>query len=589
MTAGRRVSWMGAAADIAGDSPTGRRVSWMGAKPSMDSLASAGFEPWRKTFDFFDVDNSGTLSVEDFRQCLTSFGQKVTTEHVRQMLREADLDDSGEVEFDEFVKLMTSDSSKKVTMGAVRRYFETLDKDGSGYITAAELRHAYTTLGHGLSDRQMDLLIDRYDLDGNGELKFDEFLDFVRDGHGVEVDMLDDDALSHAGPPAAKAALEPPSPKKPGMLPFWKGKEEKGDWVEVKDKRLAGVLKPMANADGKVKMTDLQAAVDMWVRSRNVLVDPASDPNLHWDKHRAKPGLANVIHKTNHIALVVSDVGRSAEFYAKVIGLQQIRRPNFDRHGAWFTMGNVELHLIKGEPLVHSGKDLIVNHIAIETTDIDRVPEILTAAGVPFRQNVSVPKGSMDSGSGTNSTNNSRKIVKQFFLRDPDGYYLEICDCAVLTKYCLGDINEVAGYDQGISLHLAETAMFVNLTERLAHRASRVQRELNQLCREMKAQPTPTILERLGCRKAAAAVDEEKVKKLIVRRGIYGDICQNETEESLRDILRLANNHVPTAMKVLEIRGWEGAVMSPPAFFEAGSEKVNPEAFLMPKYSIALV
>lgn len=86
-----------------------------------------------------------------------------------------------------------------------------------------------------------------------------------------------------------------------------------------------------------------------------------------------------------------------------------------------------------------------MNHIAIETTDIDRVPEILTAAGVPFRQNVSVPKGSMDSGSGTNSTNNSRKIVKQFFLRDPDGYYLEICDCAVLTKYCLGDINEVAG------------------------------------------------------------------------------------------------------------------------------------------------
>lgn len=84
-----------------------------------------------------------------------------------------------------------------------------------------------------------------------------------------------------------------------------------------------------------------------------------------------------------------------------------------------------------------------MNHIAIETTDIDRVPEILTAAGVPFRQNVSVPKGTMQSGAGTNSSNNSNKIVRQFFLRDPDGYYLEICDCAVLTKYCLGDIQDL--------------------------------------------------------------------------------------------------------------------------------------------------
>jgi len=388
-----------------------------------------------------------------------------------------------------------------------------------------------------------------------------------------------------AHPPAAKQ--EPESPRR--GLRFWKNSgaaEDKGEWVSVKDKKMGAVLKPMTNADGKVKMTDLQAAVDMWARSRGV---PFDDPSLHWDPQRVKHGLGEVVHKSNHIAVIVSDVGRSADFYANVIGLQQIRRPNFDRHGAWFTMGNIELHLIKGEPLVHSGKDLIVNHIAIETTDIDRVPEILTAAGVPFRQNVSVPKGTMQSGAGTNSSNNSNKIVRQFFLRDPDGYYLEICDCAVLTKYCLGDIQDLAGYDQGISLHLAETAMFVNLTERLAHRASRVQQELDQLCREMKWRPASEIVARLGAKQPAKEVNEEKLKRLITRRGVYGDICQNESEASIREILLLANNHVPTAMKVMQIRGWEGAVMSPPAFFEAGSEKVNPEAFLMPKYSIALV
>ena len=40
--------------------------------------------------------------------------------------------------------------------------------------------------------------------------------------------------------------------------------------------------------------------------------------------------------------------------------------PDFlDRHGAWLTFGNVDLHLIKGRPAVHADDDLIVSHIAI--------------------------------------------------------------------------------------------------------------------------------------------------------------------------------------------------------------------------------
>ena len=72
-----------------------------------------------------------------------------------------------------------------------------------------------------------------------------------------------------------------------------------------------------------------------------------------------------------------------------------MRRPNFDRHGAWFTLGNLELHLIKGVPLVHSGDDLIVGHISLECegglTKMAEVKEKLDAMGVYYRQNISVP------------------------------------------------------------------------------------------------------------------------------------------------------------------------------------------------------
>lgn len=117
------------------------------------------------------------------------------------------------------------------------------------------------------------------------------------------------------------------------------------------------------------------------------------------------------------------------KLWPNVMGFQQIRRPNFDRHGAWFTMGNPEPHLIKGTPIVHSGDDLIVGHLSIETYGIDKVPGLLRKMGVPFRQNVSVSKGGTAAGEGTNSSSSSKKIVRQYFFRDPDGYYLEVCNC----------------------------------------------------------------------------------------------------------------------------------------------------------------
>jgi hypothetical protein len=41
------------------------------------------------------------------------------------------------------------------------------------------------------------------------------------------------------------------------------------------------------------------------------------------------------------------------------------------RHGAWLTFGNVDLHLIKGRPAVHSDQDLIVSHIALVVDNKD--------------------------------------------------------------------------------------------------------------------------------------------------------------------------------------------------------------------------
>ena len=43
-------------------------------------------------------------------------------------------------------------------------------------------------------------------------------------------------------------------------------------------------------------------------------------------------GVSDLWEHVNHIAIVVSDVGRSLAFYTHVVGMTQVMRPNFDRY-----------------------------------------------------------------------------------------------------------------------------------------------------------------------------------------------------------------------------------------------------------------
>ena len=42
-------------------------------------------------------------------------------------------------------------------------------------------------------------------------------------------------------------------------------------------------------------------------------------------------GLSDMWNRVNHIAIVVTDVGRSVAFYTHAVGMSQVMRPNFDR------------------------------------------------------------------------------------------------------------------------------------------------------------------------------------------------------------------------------------------------------------------
>ena len=58
--------------------------------------------------DFWQQDGNGFISAAELRHVMTNLGEKLTDEEVDEMIREADIDGDGQVNYEEFVRMMTS-------------------------------------------------------------------------------------------------------------------------------------------------------------------------------------------------------------------------------------------------------------------------------------------------------------------------------------------------------------------------------------------------------------------------------------------------------------------------------------------------
>src|SRR4051812_45732216 len=115
------------------------------------------------------------------------------------------------------------------------------------------------------------------------------------------------------------------------------------------------------------------------------------------------------IQELNHVAIYVTDVERSVDFYSRVLKLPAMARPAFNFPGAWFRLGSTqELHLIgdRGEPYPEMNRN---NHFALRVDDIDVWQQHLSASGADFNRKKLRPDGAW-----------------QIFVTDPDGHTIEL-------------------------------------------------------------------------------------------------------------------------------------------------------------------
>eukprot|EP01120_Amphizonella_sp_Union-15-10_P012452 TRINITY_DN552_c0_g1_i1.p1 TRINITY_DN552_c0_g1~~TRINITY_DN552_c0_g1_i1.p1 ORF type:complete len:150 (-),score=49.03 TRINITY_DN552_c0_g1_i1:81-530(-) len=142
----------------------------------VDQLSEEQVAEFKEAFSLFDKDGDGNITTKELGIVMRSLGQNPTEAELQDMIHEVDANNSGTIDFPEFLTMMAKQMKNEDTEEEIREAFKVFDKDGNGLISAAELRHVMTNLGEKLTDDEVDEMIREADVDNDGQINYEEFV-----------------------------------------------------------------------------------------------------------------------------------------------------------------------------------------------------------------------------------------------------------------------------------------------------------------------------------------------------------------------------------------------------------------------------
>lgn len=146
---------------------------------SRPGLSADEVEEIREAFNLFDTDGSGTIDPKELKTAMQSLGFESKNQTIYQMIGDIDKDGSGEIDFDEFLDLMTARMSDKDSKEDIQKVFTLFDDDKTGFITLQNMKRVASELGEAMSDAELLEMIERADNDQDGQISFDEFFSIM--------------------------------------------------------------------------------------------------------------------------------------------------------------------------------------------------------------------------------------------------------------------------------------------------------------------------------------------------------------------------------------------------------------------------
>ncbi|KAF1328923.1 Caltractin, partial [Globisporangium splendens] len=164
------------------------------------ALDDEDLEEIKEAFQLFGTDGSGSIDVRELKAAMRALGFRVKKAEIRQMIADIDKDESGTINQDEFIEMMTGKmvGRRKDAMylpiwdetltecvmhcrnardprEEIMKIFKLFDDDNTNKISFRNLKRVCAELGETPTDDEMQEMIDEADRDGDGFINEDEF------------------------------------------------------------------------------------------------------------------------------------------------------------------------------------------------------------------------------------------------------------------------------------------------------------------------------------------------------------------------------------------------------------------------------
>ena len=132
-----------------------------------------------RVFKTFDKNGDGKLSMDEVKMgYIEHYGRVMSDEDVEKMFKMVDSDNSGFIDYSEFVVAAMNEKSL-TTNDKLQAAFKMFDKDGSGVISADEIKEVLGFNGN-LDKSAIDLIMKQVDENGDGEISFEDFVSMMK-------------------------------------------------------------------------------------------------------------------------------------------------------------------------------------------------------------------------------------------------------------------------------------------------------------------------------------------------------------------------------------------------------------------------
>ena len=130
----------------------------------------------KQAWELFDEDDSGSIEHHELKEVMVNLGLNPTQDELDDIIRDIDKDMDGLIDYNEFLRLMSTKLKDAQTQDELFEAFLVFDNTGKKYFTARELTTVSNMLKCDFSAEDISEMIAVADLNGDQKINFDEFV-----------------------------------------------------------------------------------------------------------------------------------------------------------------------------------------------------------------------------------------------------------------------------------------------------------------------------------------------------------------------------------------------------------------------------